>query len=295
METNKIDHASFSRYEVYLAKLVGDAYELACQMRPQARAEVKATEQDATSLVTQADLAVETFITAALRHDYPDHNIIGEEGEGHNTKLDDNPTFVIDPIDGTLGYAWGWPIWGISVALLIKGEPVVAAVAVQGCAYSTYRGLGYVHRDGEKLTRRARPSGKPLVNIGGVDWLQEREALIRQLWNQKFQVVTLISAVAEAVYLIEGRIVAEVNSGLALWDFAATALLVNEAGALATRWDGSPCFPGIWQACAADPKEYLGKRVYRFDMFYAWPELHEQLLNILRPYAGALEQTAPIR
>jgi len=271
-----------------LARIVARAYDLALKGQRTIVSEVKVSPGDVQSLVTEADIKTEKFIVEAIRTRYPGCEIVGEEGTGHDIMLVDEPTFVIDPIDGTLGYANGFDIWGVSVALHVGGVPVVAAIAVDGHVYSTFRSKGFVARDGKRLVRRMpNPKAKPLVNIGGVDWLKDdRRELQEQLWNAGLQPMTLVSCVAEAAYVIEGRLMANVQAGLALWDLAATSLLVTEAGAKACRWDGSPCFPGVWERVKEDPQRFLEKSVYAFDFVYAWPEVADKLLKIVGPHAG---------
>ncbi|HKB15916.1 MAG TPA: inositol monophosphatase family protein, partial [Planctomycetota bacterium] len=75
--------------------------------------------------VTDADLAVEKRIFAAIAARHPDHGFYGEEG---GFVAPERPfTWVVDPIDGTGNFAAGLPLFAVSIALLHEGAPVAAA------------------------------------------------------------------------------------------------------------------------------------------------------------------------
>jgi myo-inositol-1(or 4)-monophosphatase len=77
-------------------------------------------------IVTEADLAVEQHIVAALRGLYPDHGFLAEEGGADRT--DAEYVWVLDPIDGTKYYARSVPLYAVSLALLHRGRPVMGIV-----------------------------------------------------------------------------------------------------------------------------------------------------------------------
>src|SRR3984957_10567369 len=78
-------------------------------------------------LVTETDRKSEAAIVARLRHDFPQHKIVAEEGSAK----DDLPaSFVwyVDPLDGTTNFAHGYPCFAVSIGLLKDGEPIVGVV-----------------------------------------------------------------------------------------------------------------------------------------------------------------------
>lgn len=79
------------------------------------------------SFVTAADEEIERVLRGYLMAAYPDHGIVGEEGR--NLNPDAEYVWALDPIDGTGAFVNGLPIWGISIGLLRRGEPVL------GCFY----------------------------------------------------------------------------------------------------------------------------------------------------------------
>ncbi|MEN8243113.1 MAG: inositol monophosphatase family protein [Chloroflexota bacterium] len=79
------------------------------------------------TLVTQADLDSNTLITSAIKEHFPEDLILSEED---NTQAGDltQPTWIIDPLDGTTNFSLGLPIWGVSIARLVNGFPQTAAL-----------------------------------------------------------------------------------------------------------------------------------------------------------------------
>lgn len=89
--------------------------------------EVKACNVD---LVTETDKEVENLLINGLRSEFPDHKFIGEESvaAGVKCQLTEAPTWIIDPIDGTMNFVHSFPHPCISIALLVDFEPVIGIV-----------------------------------------------------------------------------------------------------------------------------------------------------------------------
>jgi histidinol-phosphatase len=102
------------------------------------------------SWVTAADRACEDEIVAIIRAAFPDHAILGEEGGQRGAA--GGTRWIVDPIDGTRGFARGGAMWGPMIALEVDGELAVGAFALpaQGTTYWAARGQG-AFRDGTRL------------------------------------------------------------------------------------------------------------------------------------------------
>src|SRR5207302_2366402 len=89
--------------------------------------EFKGKRQD--NPVTALDRDVETYLRQELRAAYPSHGLLGEE-HADEIAADARYVWVIDPIDGTMNFASGLPLFGISIGLLQDGVPVAGAIWV---------------------------------------------------------------------------------------------------------------------------------------------------------------------
>ena len=77
-------------------------------------------------LVTNCDLVLEEFLISKIKKKYPKFEIISEETNSSNA-LTEN-CFTIDPIDGTINFAFGLPIWGVQIACIKAGETISAVL-----------------------------------------------------------------------------------------------------------------------------------------------------------------------
>lgn len=116
-----------------------------------------AIKENAADLVTKADMHAEQMISNAIRKAYPSHKIIGEEsysaGQEKRFLLDDDPTWIIDPLDGTVNFVHMFPTCCVSVGFCVNKKPVVGAIFApllgglhitnaSGTLYSAAQGLG---------------------------------------------------------------------------------------------------------------------------------------------------------
>ena len=83
-----------------------------------------------TDLVTETDRRVEMLLVNGLRERFPTHKFIGEETTSQCPKIDftEDPTWIIDPIDGTMNFVHNNPMFSISVGLIINRSPVLGKV-----------------------------------------------------------------------------------------------------------------------------------------------------------------------
>ena len=82
---------------------------------------------DGVDSVTEADRAAQRVVTERLAAAYPDEPVVGEEGAAPDSVPASGPAWVVDPIDGTVNFVGGHPVWATSVARVVDGEPVAAA------------------------------------------------------------------------------------------------------------------------------------------------------------------------
>lgn len=186
-------------------------------------------------LVTAGDIKSEKMIIAALKNNFPDHQILSEESGRINKKSD--YLWIIDPLDGTTNFFMHNPLWSVSIALAYKGEIVLGAVyaPMQKELFHAVLGQGaYLNNkkiavDNSPLkTLNAFCNGREIKNI---------ERMVEYFSYQKKRSLDcrqLGSAAIEMAYVAAGRLSSLVIPGAWAWDVAAGALLVREAGGKVT-------------------------------------------------------------
>ena len=216
--------------------------------------ELVATKSTATDMVTEVDRRSEALIVERLLGERPDDGILGEEGSTRDGTT--GVRWVIDPLDGTTNYLYGYPGFGVAIAAVGPDGPLVGVVAdpVHGERFTAARGLGS-QRDGERLRRDGGPVlGSALVATGFSYEPARRRAQAEVLTQVLPQIRDIRRGGAAAVDLCWsacGRVDAFYERGLAPWDLAAGSLIAAEAGLLVGDLDGGPASAAF--ALAAPP------------------------------------------
>jgi len=214
-----------------------------------------ATKSSHSDPVTAVDRDSENLIVDALATRRPDDGLLGEEGSerGGTTGL----RWVIDPLDGTVNYVYGFPSHAVSIAVEHEGAPVVAVVhdTALGDVYSARRGGG-AQRNGEPIgVSAADVLATTLLGTGfGYDADQRRRqgAVLAQLLPQVRDVRRAGSCAVDLAWTAMGRLDAFYETGPNRWDVSAGLLLVREAGGVATFDDDAHRIiaapPRLWNA-----------------------------------------------
>ena len=112
--------SDFLRLAVRLAK---ESASILKRMQPRAKI---AVNKGAGDFALNADITSEKHIIAGIRKHFPHQDILAEEsGHSHSTS---DYLWVIDPLEGTLNYAHGLPLWAVNIGLFYKGEPLVGVI-----------------------------------------------------------------------------------------------------------------------------------------------------------------------
>ncbi|NOX61242.1 MAG: inositol monophosphatase [Chloroflexi bacterium] len=186
------------------------------------------------TIVTEADLAVESFLTQQLRRRFPDHGILGEEEIAHHRHA--AYAWVLDPIDGTAVFAAGLPIWCISIGLLVKGRPAAGVVHLP-----VTRDVFAVDLEGPPLL-----NGEPIQVAPNEPYHDETilfgVADAHRLWRIDFpgKMRAFGACAAHFCYVAAGFGVGGLNTHTALWDIAAALPILERAGGACSLLDGSP-------------------------------------------------------
>lgn len=193
------------------------------------------------SPVTEADVAVDTFLKIRLSELVPQAAWLSEETADDPARLGRDLVWIVDPIDGTRAFLSGHPDWSIAVALLSAGEPLIGFVHAPalGTAYEAIRGQG-AFRDGAAITRTA-PQALRSARITGPKPMLDR--LTRGAGpDPDFTLVERIPSLAlRLVRVADGAVdVGMVSSDARDWDLAAADLVLREAGGLVCSLKGEP-------------------------------------------------------
>jgi len=209
------------------------------EILPRFRAVATETKSDG-SPVTEADRAAERAIREVLRKAFPHFGILGEEFGAEPAQASEGLTWVIDPIDGTIGFSRGIPLASTIIALLEDGEPVLGLIDLPmlGERYVGWKGAGCRRNGTPVRCSDARDLRRALVSHGDAfcfDLCGERAA-----WTRMAAEIPLLRGYADAfghAQVLGGGIDAMVDLHLNPWDAAATQLLVPEAGGRCLTFD----------------------------------------------------------
>ena len=198
-------------------------------------------------LVTDADIAAQKVIESIVIGAFPDHRFLGEEGNLTQSIQPDSSEFcwIVDPLDGTTNFVHGVPLFGTSIALT-QGTNVLCGVFYNPMTeefFSAARGHG-AFLNGERLqTSTWHTLGESLVALSfPIQIREDSPDLIAFMKTstlcQSFRRTG--STAFNMAYVAAGRFDATWAFRCHAWDIAAGIILIQEAGGVITKPDGSP-------------------------------------------------------
>jgi myo-inositol-1(or 4)-monophosphatase len=193
------------------------------------------TKSTRTDMVTEMDRASERLLVDLLRSARPDDAVLGEEGTSSAGST--GVRWVVDPLDGTTNYLYGWPAWVVSVAAELDGEPVVGVVydAVHDETFTAVHGEGARCNGSPLRVEGAADLATALVGTGfSYDAAQraEQAALLARVLPAVRDIRRGGAAAMDLCWVALGRLDGFYERGLAPWDWAAGSLVASEAGAV---------------------------------------------------------------
>jgi myo-inositol-1(or 4)-monophosphatase len=231
--------------------------------------EYKRWSKDKGSPVTEADLAVDEFLTARLRSARPAYGWLSEETEDDESRLKRAFTFVVDPIDGTIAFVRGKPHFTICAGIISEGRPVAGVVynPITDECFRAARGLG------------AARNGKPIhvhvqATVEGCRMLGDKPMFAHPAWSNApnipwppMEIETRNSIALRMAMVASG----EFDAMMALsakhdWDLAAAEIIVVEAGGVVTAHTGETLY-------------YNRPMPVQRSVVAASPELHAKLME----------------
>ena len=214
------------------------------------------TKSTATDMVSDADREAEELLVQILTAARPHDALLGEEGAGREGTS--GLRWVVDPLDGTTNFVFGYPQGAVSVSVEDEHGPLAGAIydPSRDELFAAARGRGTTLNGDRVHVRGTHDLSQALIATGfGYD--AERRAL------QAARVADVIprirdirrggAAAIDLAWVACGRLDGYWESGLNAWDWSAGSLLVTEAGGF---WSCQPGPLGVGQAVAACPGVY---------------------------------------
>lgn len=193
-----------------------------------------------TDPVTIVDTETERLLRDRLAELRPGDPIVGEEEGGSAVGHRGRPTWVLDPIDGTVNFVYGIEAYAVSVGVQVDGRSVAGAVAnvPTGEVFSAALGEGaHLRRDGVSMALRCNDVSDVSMALVGTGFgyspeqrRQQAEVLARLLPGVR-DVRRVGSCALDLCMVAAGRLDAYYELGVNVWDWAAGALVAEEAGA----------------------------------------------------------------
>lgn len=186
--------------------------------------------------VTVADKAINSLVIEAIKIQYPDHAVVGEEES--NNQDDAEYTWVCDPIDGTIPYVMGVPTNVFSLAMVDKeGRPVVAVVYdphMKRKYWATKDGGAFMNDLPIKVNDVSEMSEAYIGGSGGRSSVLKAAEFKGAVIAACYRPMILSCVIYEAMLVATGQIAATVFPGAGAHDTATAKLIVEEAGGKVT-------------------------------------------------------------
>jgi len=212
------------------------------------RSKFAVREKARADLVTDADYAAQKAVFGCLKEAFPSHGFVGEEDTPGSTRsrpaADAPPTWIVDPLDGTANYVHDVPAYCVSIGLMVAGKIVVGVIhdPRQNEVFAAGTGLG------------CTLNGTP-IRVSSVENLagglisttfppnpdaQERNLAMWRIFSFQAQALRRTGSTAlNMAYVAAGRFDGYWAFDNYAWDVAAGVCLIEEAGGMVSRADGS--------------------------------------------------------
>ncbi len=251
-----------------MARHAGEILRTGYNPRPGSASRLEVNYKGPIDLVTDIDLQSETYLLNEINRRFPGHRIISEENG--LTEGDKDELWLVDPLDGTINFAYGIPIFCVSLAFVRAGQVQLGVVydPLRDECYTGERGKGsWLNGEplkvgsAQDLSRSLLVTGFPYNirtaannNLGHYADFSLRSMGVRRLG----------SAALDLCYVAARRFDGYWEISINAWDIAAGILIAEEAGAIVTKVDGDP------HVLAAPPS-----------IVAANPVIHPQILKLL--------------
>lgn len=222
----------------------------------------------AADFVTATDIAISNFLKAELHKLYPHIGFFSEEEKG---TLSD-PSWILDPIDGTTNYVYGYQMSSISLALY-EGGRVVFGVVYNPYSEETFTATlgGGAWVNGRRMRTVKREFRNAIIEFGAGSTHKENAdrnfELAKEVFKNCLDVRRICSSALDLCFIADGRIDGYFEKVLKPWDIAAGALILEECGGRITDYAGH--YPALDKPSSVVASNGV---------------IHQQLLDIIQKY-----------
>lgn len=183
-------------------------------------------KDDQGDLVTNLDLEIEKYLISEIKQNYPDFDIVSEEFNTNN-KVSEN-CFIIDPIDGTINFANGLPLWGTQIACVKNGETVASVINLPKLGELYWADKSGAYLNGEKISVKEVPIKNAIFSIMG----NKPVPFVEKVYNNYSRNYRNFGAACAAfAFMASGRIHGVNFRPENTWDFWPGIFLCKMAGA----------------------------------------------------------------
>ena len=221
------------------------------------------TEKSRNDFVSEVDKGAEKAIIDVIRKSYPDHSILAEESGMHKGN---EYEWIIDPLDGTTNFLYGFPQFAVSIAVRHKDRIIHGVVynPLSQELFSASRGDG-AQLNGRRIRVTARKSLEGALLGTGIPYrdnqlhfLDAYLEMMKALIPGTAGIRRPGSAALDLAFVAAGRLDGFWELDLNIWDIAAGVLLVEEAGGLVGDMNGGMDFLKSGNVVAGNPKVFKG-------------------------------------
>ena len=190
-------------------------------------------KDDRGDLVTNLDVKIEEYLIGEIKKNYPGFSIVSEE-KNSEKEVTDN-CFIIDPIDGTINFANGLPLWGIQIACKVGGKTVASVINMVAIGELYWADETGAYLNGKKISVRQVPIKNALYTIdGSKNSISAMQNMLKHSYSKRVLGAVCVSN----AFVACGRIHGTVYRNDKPWDYEPGLFIVQKAGGVIANEPG---------------------------------------------------------
>jgi myo-inositol-1(or 4)-monophosphatase len=213
------------------------------------------TKTSASDVVTEADIKINELAISTLQQRFPDHGILTEEKPA---TTGNEYTWIIDPLDGTFNFTRATPLFGTMIALARNDKIILGGTTLPMFqeTYIAWQGGG-AWKNGQRISCSTQSELKESYGCGYASLDKKRVPIMQRVLdfakNNRIWASSFGSAAMSGAYMSDGRRDCYHSSGGGVWDYAASSIIMSEAGCKVTDLEGKPWTPDAKHIVSANP------------------------------------------